>query len=88
MDNDQLRQFGSILKHLIDDLEGRVSASSMESVKRDHFAGEYQLAVELLLACVVKEKIKLSALERQRLIGFAQQMSAGEEFLAPFIAME
>lgn len=88
MDNNQLREFGSNLRIFIDGLEGRVSASNMESVKSDHSAGEYQLAVELLLACVVKEHIQLSAQERQRLTDFAQKMSAGEEFLAPFIAME
>lgn len=87
MDNDQLREFGASLKRFIDCLGGRINDSDMDFIKSDHRAGEYQLAVELILACIVKENIKLSATERQQLNDFAQQVDAGEEFLAPFIAM-
>lgn len=88
MDNDQLREFGAKFKRFIDSLDGRIGAPTMESVKRDHNAGEYQLAVELILASVVKEKIQLSTPEQQQLRSFAEQMSAGEEFIVPFLAMQ
>lgn len=86
MDNDQLGQLDSDIKGLMDALEGRIGNSDLSSARRNHYAGEYQLAIELLLAVVVKEELRLTPTESETLRDLAVRARADTEFLAPFMA--
>lgn len=86
-ENERFRTYDKKTCHLIQIFEGRMSAPELEGVKLRQYGGEWALAVELMLAAVIHEQMKLSSDELTLLIDLARELNAEERFLAPVIAM-
>lgn len=86
-ENERLREYDRKTCQLIKIFEGRMSSSELDGVKARQYGGEWTLAVELMLATVVHEKIKLSSDELHLLIDLGRELNAEEEFMAPVLAM-
>ncbi len=86
-ENERLRTYDKKTCHLIQIFEGRMSAEELEGVKLRQYGGEWTLAVELMLATVIHEQMKLSSDELTLLISLARELNADEKFLAPVAAM-
>lgn len=88
MNNDQMRKFSAELNLIVAALRGRISAAEQQHVDSYFKAGEYSLLVEALLFNVVRDRIPLSATEREQLLRFGRETKAGDEYLAPFAALK
>lgn len=86
-ENERFRSYDKKTCHLIQVFEGRMSASELQGVKLRQYGGEWALAVELMLAAVIHEQLKLSSDELTLLIDLARELDADESFLAPVVAM-
>lgn len=87
-ENERLREYDKKTCHLIKKFENRLSMFELEGIKARQYGGEWTLAVELMLAAIVHEKIQLSSDELHLLIDLGRELNAEEKFMTPVLAMQ